>query len=232
MKRVSGGNASKDQLEVRNTIQQYLPTYQLLPVDWSRLHDNVLGYVAKQIFVNYQNIVLRHHEKMLKKTFDVLFGTKEFWKVVEAIDWKKIKKEEEETKKSIRIELNGILSDCLKRENFSGRLRRLRRLITPLGMNWRLYLNQLQKALPKMTNSNGLKRGNYIYDVKANLNVYFKEMLQMQDILEMNGFQRMHMYPQSKTLIPGFVRFDSTSINRLINAKGLETKFKGNFIFV
>jgi hypothetical protein len=193
--------------------EHYKSTIQNDPLDYTYLN-NVLEYLTVDIETMYENNIQLHYVDYVERYVNVIWKQKMLTEKIRKLG--KTKREREARIYSLCCDLRNIKNDLLNVENNEFKSK-------AFYHTW--IREQKQKILP---NKENFQKDNIKYDIKCSQLEYFPCMIFMMKQIEMSGETIQNVFPLRSSILPHYIRLDTTTLVNLLMRK--EQGNKGEYL--
>lgn len=204
---IHGRKPSSDkQKSVNVLIDFFYEHYEPLIEDFDIVYDDKLSYILKyeciDIVKNINNNISMHFINHLRKYINILFEVKEKRELIKKdkslsdCEKKLAIRKINERYNNIKYDILSLEKDFKCEEEFIGKVKEMRKQLLPLK-----YI-----------------KNNVFYDLKANPQIFLKQMIKMNEEIQRLGEERkceyklFHILPLRTTIVPRYITLDTAAI--------------------
>lgn len=191
----------------------YLPTMQNEELDYKYLN-NVLEYLTEDIETMYENNIQLHYVEYVERYVNVMWKQQFLIEKIRKLG--KTKQERNQRIHSLCRDLRYIKDDLLNVENENYKSK-------SFYHSW--IREQKQLILP---NKPKFQKDSIQYDIKCSPMEYLHCMLYMMKQIEMSGETVLNVFPLRSSILPHYIRLDTTTLVHLLMRK--EQGNKGDYL--
>ena len=182
----------------------YKSTMQNDKIDYTYL-SNVLEYLTEDVQTMYENNIQLHYVDYVERFVNVMWKQKMITEKLRKLG--KTKKEKECRIRSLHSDMRNIKNDLLNVETTEYKSK-------SFYHSW--IQQQKQHILP---NKQKFQKDNIKYDLKCSPMEYLPCMLYMMKQVEMSGETSQNVFPLRSSIIPHYIRLDTTTLVNLLMRK-------------